>query len=717
MKKIDFESTWKGRFLKACLSCVVILALNAQASAENYPELPTDSSTIKLSEVVVTSFKNQKKLEEQPVAVSVLNTATLQVQQIQGMTDLGHLVPNFYMPQYGSKLTTPIYVRGIGNKIGDPAVGLYVDGVPYFDKSLYDFEFGNIEKVEVLRGPQGTLYGRNTMGGVINITTHSPLQYDAVKATITGGKYGRLESSLLVSKPLGDNVGLSVSGRVSHIDGFITNHYKADASGEPTMEGSSHADKRDEASATLVLDWQLSDQWLLKYTQLFNYADENGYPYAQYDLDTKVIADVAYDANSMYRRVMTNSGLGLNFANDMIAFNSQTSFQFTEDKQVIDQDFSVASLYAIQQMTHRRMWSQEFNVKSHHTNSYQWLFGAFGFYQALDREAPAEYYTYGFTNLKFSDMPTRGYAVYHQSTLNHFLIEPLSITAGIRYDFERADLDYDYSRRKDGVVTPMDAFKIHASHEEWSPKLSIQYALPHNQSLYASITRGYKAGGFNTIFETHDEREYKPEYSWNYEIGAKIHTADRRYTAALSAFYITWKDQQIYETLASGRGARLTNAGESYSRGVEASLHARPMDGLHLGVEYGFTDAKFETYHKSEELHYDDNYIPMVPRQTLALMGDYTWAPACTMLDRVTVSANYHATGTTYWKEDNAVSRGFYGLLDAKVKAMKGCLGLELWGRNLLDRDYAAYAFSAFNNYYAQAGRPLEYGATLSVTF
>ena len=717
MNMIEFESTRKGGLYKVLLFCVASISFTITAFADNYPEAPTDSSTIKLDEVVVTSFKNQQKVQEQPVSASVLNAATLQTQQIQGMTDLGHLIPNFYMPQYGSKLTTPIYVRGIGNKIGDPAVGLYVDGVPYFDKSLYDFEFDNIEKVEVLRGPQGTLYGRNTLGGVINITTHSPIQYNAVKATVTGGKYGRLESSLLISKPLSDNIGLSVAGRVSHIDGFITNHYKANASGEATLDGSSHADKRDEASATATLDWQLNDQWLLKYTQLFNYADENGYPYAEYNIDTGEIAQVAYDASSMYRRVMTNSGLGLNFANDVIAFNSQTSFQFTQDKQVIDQDFSIASLYAVKQMSHRRMWSQEFNLKSNHTGDYQWIFGAFGFYQGLDRDAPAEYYKAGFTSLKKYDMPTRGYALYHQSTLTHFLIEPLSVTAGIRYDFERADLDYDYRRKKGDVITPVDACRIRASSDEWSPKLSIQYALANKQSVYASITRGYKAGGFNTIFQTHDEIKYNPEYSWNYEIGAKLHTSDHRYSAVFSAFYITWKDQQIYELLANGRGAKLTNAGESYSRGVEVSLHACPLNGLHVGVEYGFTDAKFKTYHKSEEIHYDDNYIPMVPRQTLALMGDYSWTPHCSMVDRITLSANYHGVGTTYWKEDNEVSRAFYGLLDAKLKVMKGCLGLELWGRNLLDRDYEAYAFSAFNTYYAQQGRPLEYGATMSVTF
>ncbi|MDR0814784.1 MAG: Plug domain-containing protein, partial [Bacteroidales bacterium] len=131
---------------------------------------------IVMDEVVVRSFKHDRNFRTQPISAATINRISIENRNISGIKDISSLVPNLFIPDYGSKLTSPVYIRGIGSKINSPSIGLYVDGIPYFEKSAFDFDMNEIESMEVLRGPQGTLYGRNTMGGLINVHTKSPLQ-------------------------------------------------------------------------------------------------------------------------------------------------------------------------------------------------------------------------------------------------------------------------------------------------------------------------------------------------------------------------------------------------------------------------------------------------------------------------------------------------------------------------------------------------------------
>ncbi len=128
----------------------------------------------KLDEITIKSPKYNRNIFEIPAAATMLPERFIENNKVENLTDISGMVPNFFMPDYGSKLTSPVYIRGVGNRINTPSVGLYVDDVPYFEKSAFNFDFYDIERVEVLRGPQGTLYGRNAMGGLINIITKNP---------------------------------------------------------------------------------------------------------------------------------------------------------------------------------------------------------------------------------------------------------------------------------------------------------------------------------------------------------------------------------------------------------------------------------------------------------------------------------------------------------------------------------------------------------------
>lgn len=163
--------------------------LSATALAEDINTLPKDTTkVIDIEEVVViASPKETGKLRELPNAVSLISQKDMQINQITTLKNVSALVPNFFMPDYGSKLLPQFYIRGIGSRINTPAVGLYVDNIPYIDKSAFDFNFYDIERIDILRGPQGTLYGRNTMGGLIKVHTRSPFSYQGTDVKLSYG--------------------------------------------------------------------------------------------------------------------------------------------------------------------------------------------------------------------------------------------------------------------------------------------------------------------------------------------------------------------------------------------------------------------------------------------------------------------------------------------------------------------------------------------------
>lgn len=658
-----------------------------------------------LNEVVISSIKHHRDLHLEPMAATAFNVSDLKSQQINDVKSLSQIVPNLYAPDYGSVLTSPIYIRGIGNKLNTPAVGLYVDGVPFFEKSAFDFSFSDVARIEVLRGPHGTLYGRNTMGGVIDITTSSPLKRQGNSIGLTTGSYGQLQATASSSHKLSQNVGLALSGVYNSYDGYFKN----------TFDNTS-ADKRKNGAGRMKLDWLINDAWNLQISQMVDYTSQKGYPYSLYNEDTGRIDPIDYNDDSNYRRLLSSSGLRIHYQSKRLQFTSQSSFLYMQDHNGIDQDFSTASNYYVTQDNNMRNFSQEFTANYQVNKHYSAIVGAYISSENTDRASDMSYYHYNFKTLKDRHLPTSGIAIYHQSTWTD-LIPNWTVSAGVRYDYSHAKMDYQ-SFKQPFSESSTEVLNVHPqnSYAQWSPKVTLQYSLPNKQQIYGSITRGYQTGGFNTSFDTEADMTFDEEYSWNYELGLRMHSLDKRYTAELTFFYIDWKNQQVYKLLASGHGSMLQNAGKSHSKGIELSLYANPVNPLELRADMGYTGAKFDEYtYKSYD--YKDNYLPMVPKETVSLNADYDWASPIKGIDHLTFGLNYIGTGEIYWKEDNNTSRGYFSTMNAQVRAAIGPVTLSLWGKNIFDKQYTAYYFMAFNNGYAQQGKPSRFGASINVYF
>lgn len=656
---------------------------------------------VNLDEVTIVGFKeNRRNLS--PVSASLLNSRFLNNNEIQSVKELSSLLPNFFMPDYGSKQNSPIYIRGIGTRINAPSVGFYVDGVPHFEKSAYDIDLNEISNIEVLRGPQGTLYGRNTIGGIINVYTRSPLDYQKSSVKLGYGTYNDLLFSASTYTKLSESFGFSASGKFHRNDGFFTNEYLNEK-----------ADKSSNASGRLGFVWKFAPLWSARLSTSYDYTDQGGYPYGVYHADTKEVSPVNYDSKGLYRRNLVTSGLNIQYTGKSFCFNSQSSFQFIDDKQGIDQDFTPKnSLYVVMKQR-QRMFSQELTLKSTGDKRYEWIVGTFAFRQEVDNTLRKDLLTKGYREMKFYDIPTTGIALYHQSTFH--VTDRLSLSAGLRYDYERATDDHSAYKQSfsSEVREPIQGFNSKLSFQQLTPKATVQYRIGKNQMLYASLSKGYKAGGFNTSFRTDDERTFEPEHNWNYEIGSKLSFFDGRLTTDLCLFYIDWRNQQIAQTVP-GVGNIQQNANRSVSKGAELSLQAKPFKNLFVQLNYGYTHATFIDYLSNSKADYSHNYLPMVPRHTLSLNAGYTFYQPLGCIDRLAISGGLTGNGPLYWNEDNLVRQNFYCLMNMKVAASKGRFTWELWGKNLTNTNYLSYYFVAGGNF-AQKNKPITLGTSLII--
>lgn len=298
------------------------------------------------------------------------------------------------------------------------------------------------------------------------------------------------------------------------------------------------------------------------------------------------------------------------------------------------------------------------------------------------------------------------------------------------------------------------------------PKFALQYDFPKNLgNVYATVSKGYRSGGYNIQMfsdllqaslkndmmrltkdeimsqvpenlkdmvnfipdagENPDARAatvYKPEQTWNYEIGTHLNLFQNRLRADAALFWLETRDQQISRFAQSGLGRETVNAGKSRSLGAEISLMGAVTTNFTLTASYGYTYATFKDYittnSKLEEISYNGNYVPFVPKHTLSLGGQYIFRinPGH-WLDRIQLNANYTGAGRIYWTEQNDVSQAFYGTLNGRLSLQKGNGQIDFWVRNALDKNYAAFYFESMGNGFMQKGRPIQAGIELRCRF
>ena len=450
------------------------------------PDAERADTTITVDRVQVTAIKQGPVLRSTAVASTILGSPAVGRPGITALKEISLAVPNFHAPDYGSRMTSSIYVRGLGARIDQPVIGLNVDNVPMLNKNAFDTELADIERIEVLRGPQSTLYGRNTMGGVVNVYTLSPLTYEGVRALAEYGSGNtlRLKASTYY-RPLPD-VGCSVTGFYTRSDGFFENEYT-----------NRNCDWEWQAGGRWKIQWDNRRGLRLDNTLSLARLEQGGYPYA-YAGEAIVEGgetilrpgQIAYNDPCSYLRTTISDGLTVRYDAVRYSVSSITSYQYTDDTMTLDQDFTPLSYFTLRQAIREHAVTEDLVFRSRGTERYGWLFGAFGFYRHQRMEAPVHfkrtgierlildnanrmpdllYYTIDAEELPLSSqfrMPAWGAALYHESRLR---LGRWHLTAGLRADYERTQLRYrsrtdlDYTLSINGGPPPPSHIAIDAA--------------------------------------------------------------------------------------------------------------------------------------------------------------------------------------------------------------------------------------------------------------
>lgn len=811
-----------------------ILALTFLAAGNALAEEVDTLKVVDVEEIlVIAAPKENRKLREQPTAVTLLSQQDMQNAQVNSIKNLTAVVPNMFIPDYGSRLTSAVYIRGIGSRINTPSVGLYVDNIPYIDKSAFDFSYADVERIDVLRGPQGTLYGRNAMGGLIKIYTKSPFTYQGTDFRMGVGTHNAYNASLTHYHRITDRFAFFAGGFYDYQGGFFRNVVRKEK-----------ADKGQAGGGRFRAIYLPSENWKVDINVNYEYSDQGGYPYFYMgSLDASkqkeelkpFIGKISNNAENNYYRNLLNTGINMEYQAQKFTLSMVTGYQYLKDRMDIDQDFTAENIYTLAQKQRSHALSEEIILKSKDNRRWQWTTGAFGFYQWLKTDAPVTFKEGGMSmmdqmlgsvipskievgmgpsmsmnilpSLKITDqiMPIGGNfstpllngALFHQSTFRElFGLKGLSFTAGLRLDYEWMKMNYnsgtdmnytvgikgkmmqggqvirEIEMMPETALTVESRYKgnIHKDYLQLLPKFALQYDFDKNMgNVYVTVSKGYRSGGYNVqmfsdllqsslrndmmkqskdeimahvpdaykkLFEENfpnagenpDAKAstiYKPEQTWNYEVGTHLNLFDGRLRTDAALFWLETRDQQISRFAPTGLGRETANAGKSRSQGAEITLTAAVTTNLTLSACYGYTYATFKDYVTNEkvngqlqEISYNGKYVPFVPKHTFNIGGQYIFRinPGH-ILDRIQLNANYTGAGRIYWTEQNTVSQALYGTLNGRVSFQKGNGQIDFWVRNALNKDYAAFYFESMGNGFMQKGRPVQAGIELRCRF
>lgn len=679
---------------------LLLIFFQTFANTNSKQEVIIPLTEINLNEITINASKDSRKLKEIPTSVSILPTNAIELNEINTLNNAVGLIPNFVMPDYGSKLTSPIYIRGVGSRVNAPSIGLYVDNVPYFEKASFDFDFFDIQRIEVLRGPQGTLYGRNSMGGLIDITTLSPMTYQGNHANMGVGNFGTYKLNVAHYAKPSNKFAYSLSGNILHQDGFHTNSFNGNK-----------VDSLNSYGLRNKLIFNISDNFSIENIASIENSKQGGYPYAV--LGNKI----NYNQVSGYDRVLISDALKIKYSTKNWDLTNVVSYQNLDDKQKIDQDFSADSLYFVIQNQLQHTVSNEFIIQSKKTGRYQWLMGVFGFIQLADWDVIVDTYkpTKVWTEKKYGSN-TSGHAIFHQSTLK--IYDHWTLTGGIRYDSERSVLKYNYQGLRNNIPdAKIDTLYPALIDESVLPKIALSYQL-NNTNIYASFATGYKPGGYNTTFELPEHLTFKNETSINYELGVKTSMLENYLFADAAVFYSQIRNQQISRTVPSGRGTYLDNSGLSENKGYELSLRNNAIGGFEGMIAYGYTHSKILEYKLNANVNYNNKFTPYIPRHTFALQLAQTIDIANNLLfDKMRISMLFTENGETYWNLTNTQKQDAYGILNGKVSFFKDNIQIDFWAKNITNTQYNAFLFEALGKTFVQAGKPLHAGINVSVKF
>lgn len=683
-----------------------------------------------VDEIIVKARKQEESLQDVPISISAFSGDELDTRGITSLDEIAFITPNMTVTG-GADGASSFSIRGLSSTSNNPGIesgiGLYVDEV-YIGKS-YAFmtSLSDIESVEVLRGPQGTLYGRNTIGGAINVFTETPGEEFHAGGDFTYGNYDQYQIRGNVSGPVvADRIFASVSGVLRQRDGYLKDFARDAAYQDEDMWGARGKVlfRLSEATEALFIGDYYSDDSVdgLEDIREGALAPLDPYPLKERRIGTN------FDSYSTRESYGASGKLTHDFG--ALELTSISAYREHKIDSLLDQDFSVADISYTGRAQDQSQFTQEIRLASRSDSAFSYLIGGYFLSEDVASVTTANLGADAIgtteTSYTFADIDTTAFAFFGSATYQ--FSDLIGVSGGVRYSHEKKDLVFSQELSPGAFIMPLagisvevpeflDAYKEGAV----SGDASLNVTPTENLMLYASFARGFKAGGFNaTLLSTAPSAlAFDAEFVNSYETGVKSTFFDGALRINLAGFYLDYTDKQ--EQTRVGTFFQVQNAAKAESKGFEVEVFAQPHEQFQLMGGLGYTDAEYEDYPDCDPFGADcsGNTLQNAPEVTanaaarfdqplgeklnLFLLGQVTYA------DKAFV---YVDNNPSFIQESRTLVN-----LRAGIEGPDGRWSLEAWATNLFDETAIEYSQEFLGTTSSYLNEPRMYGGTLRVRF
>ncbi|HEX8027342.1 MAG TPA: TonB-dependent receptor [Vicinamibacterales bacterium] len=679
------------------------------------------SPSVVIPTVIVTADKAATDLKELPASVSAVTAQMIQDSGLRSVTDGAIFAPNTVFTEFTARKVSNARFRGLGSSPANPAVTTYFDGVPQLNSNSSNIELIDVNQIEFVRGSQSPLFGRNTLGGVVNVTSTRPsMSKWTGMVTAPFGNAGLWDVRGNISGPLNDKAAISFAAGKQARDGFTENtvtHNKLDS--------------RDGTFTKAQLLFIPNSTWEARVIYAHERNRDGDYALGDLDAIRATPFTVSRDFEGFTNRNINNTTINLRGTGQNFSIVSNTGFVKWDTQDQTDLDYTPLPLATRNNSEESLQFTQEVRLSSPENAPMplgpamvKWQAGVEFFDQGYNQDAVNTLNAFvlspqvGFPVAMHSpeaDIDTTGVGLFGRATAT--FNDRLDVMAGLRFDHESSDAHLN-TFFEPAIAAPNVVAKDR-SFNDVSPQFGFGYRLSPEHKVYASAARGYKAGGFNPAALPGSEA-YEEEHAWHVEFGMKSTAAGGKVSANAAIFLIDWDDLQLNVPNPFVPGQfYISNVGGARSRGLEFDLEARPRTDLDLSAAFGFTSARFSDGSLSNGIDVTDNWVPYTPEYTATLGGQFTRA--------ITSSLNGFAraeivlSGSFNYDEANTEGQDAYSLVNLRAGARHKRIFGELWLRNAFDTLYVPiaipYAGFAPSGFIGENGRPRTFGLSIGTSF
>jgi iron complex outermembrane receptor protein len=698
---------------------VLITLLTPMASFAQSTQQPP---TVTLPTVIVTAQKEAADVKAVPASVTAVTAETIANAGIRIVSDAATFAPNTVFTEFTARKVSNPRFRGIGASPSNPAITTYIDGVPQLNSNSSSMELLDVDQIEFVRGPQSPLFGRNTLGGIVNITSTKPSTSRWTGSIVAPfGDYGSKEVRGTVSGPVGDKAAVSVAAGRQQREGYTTN----------AITGND-LDFRDGTFAKAQVLLTPTRNWEARV--IYSHERNRDGDYALGDLGAirQNPFQVARNFEGFTSRDINGTTVNLRGSGERLAIDATTGFVKWKTEDATDLDYTPLPLATRNNKEEDFQFTQEVRVASPEnapmklsdTVMLKWQGGVEFFKQNYDQLAvnslaafilsPQIPFPVAMTSPQ-SEIDDTGVGIFGQGTLTFH--DKADLTVGLRFDHAKSEAVLNTFFTP--AIAPPNVVTAEASFSDVSPQFAFGYRMRPDTMAYASASRGYKAGGFNPAALPGSEA-YGEEHAWHVEGGVKSTVAGGKVSANAAVFYIDWDDLQLNVPNPFVPGQfYITNVGGARSGGVEFDLTARPHRSIDLFATFGYTNARFSAGTMSSGVDVADNKLPFTPDYTALVGAQLTRA----LNSAVTLYGRGEAVlyGAFEYDDANTARQDRYSLANLRAGARGKYLFAEAWIRNAFDTRYVPIAIPypgfAPSGFIGENGRPRTFGISAGVTF